>query len=261
MCSTRFLLFTSLVKHGELLRYLLAAQVRKRLMEQYQMRRQVKSSAVTGNPDRLFEVYYVENWDRLEENLLELMNDASFVSSQALIEETRITLKDRVAPLDIPPPVQVLSQMPYLLEDKSQEECAQGLADDPHLLHVTCTLHKNEDLDEFNTLMRKLLKVFKWSGLELLVAGQQQGELTIDLAHKSVSMNDLGDASEQKPITILNIWQYEDPESPRKLMARLAENQTYSRLDMLCDQDQHICRNVSRHYQLYPLLQGHPQFI
>ena len=29
----------------------------------------------------------------------------------------------------------------------------------------------------------------------------------------------------------------------------------YAQLDRLCDQEQHVCRNVSRHYQLYPLLE------
>ena len=49
----QYLLFTSLVKHGDLLRYILATQVRKRLMEPYGFHRQVKSSALTGNPPPL----------------------------------------------------------------------------------------------------------------------------------------------------------------------------------------------------------------
>ena len=65
--ETRYLVFTAKVKHGQLLRYLHAAQIRRRFLEQYQLRRQVKSSALTGDPDRVFEVYYADNPFLLQE--------------------------------------------------------------------------------------------------------------------------------------------------------------------------------------------------
>lgn len=250
MNQTRYLLFTGLVKHGELLHYLLAAQVRKRLMEHHQLRRQVKSSAVTGNPDSVFEVYYVEEPGDLAHNLSAIASDPIHGEIHEVIEKARINPEDRFFPLHIPPYVQTMAQMPYLLTHKGQRACAEDFAEAPYLLQVTCTLHDPGKLDVFNDHMTEVLGEFERSGLHLLVAGRHTGVLEPD------GMKEL--PGEEKDIRILNIWQYEDPESPRLLMSRLAENLTYSDLDKICDQDQHICRNVSRHYQRYPLLQGKP---
>ena len=60
----------------------------------------------------------------------------------------------------------------------------------------------------------------------------------------------------RSPDWILNIWQLEDLEQHRELMLRLADNRVYGEIDKLCDQQQHLCRNVSRHYQNHPFLMG-----
>ncbi|KFA90037.1 hypothetical protein [Archangium violaceum] len=189
----QYLLFTSLVKHGELLRYLLAAQVRKRLLEPYGIYRQVKSSALTGNPDRVFEIYYVdEHYQPIETLEYLLSKDPAFQACHRLIEDVRIhslltenqltpnnkrssddKLSSRqVSSQEVPPPLQTLTQLDYLFTLKSQQYYAQARAKDPYLLQVTCTLISDQYLDEFNACMKVLLETFAESGLNLLVAGQ-----------------------------------------------------------------------------------------
>jgi hypothetical protein len=263
MDLTRYLLFTGLVKHGEMLRYLLAAQVRKRLMQQYQLRRQVKSSALTGNPDKVYELYYIENPDELNGTLEMLRRDPKFEASHHVTEEARLTTEDRIHPLEIPAPLQKLSQMPYTLRTKSQQECGQAFAEAPYLLHVTCTLHESERLTQFNESMETVLKEFERAGLSLIVAGRHLGNIELPPGNGNGERNihHINHEEDEEPIRILNIWEFENPDSPRRLMARLAENRTYARLDKICDQEQHICRNISRHYQRYPLLGGKPMNI
>jgi hypothetical protein len=260
MDLTRYLLFTGLVKHGELLRYLLAAQVRKRLMEQYQFRRQMKSSALTGNPDNVFELYYVEDLDdeELNESLNQLRKDRSFAASQQVTREASITRGERFYELEIPAPLQTLSEMPYLHRGMSQETCSQKVAESPYLLQVTCTLYDESRVKDFNKAMFTLLKEFDKAGLSLLAAGRLMGTLELPLENGAAPISRNPYKDENKPVRILNIWQFENPESPKRLMARLAESQPYSEIDEICDQEQHICRNISRHYQLYPLLRGPP---
>ncbi len=171
-----YLLFTSLVKHGELLRYLLAAQVRKRLLEPYGIYRQVKSSALTGNPDRVFEIYYVDEHCQPIETLEYLLSkDPAFQACHRLIEDVRIhslltenqltpnnerasedklSSSRQVSSQEIPPPLQTLTQLDYLFTLKSQQDYAQARAKDPYLLQVTCTLLADQYLDELNTCMK-----------------------------------------------------------------------------------------------------------
>ncbi|OJT22656.1 hypothetical protein BO221_23140 [Archangium sp. Cb G35] len=236
--ATRYLFYTAKVKHGQLPRYLHAAQLRKRFLEKYQIRRQVKASALTGDPDRLFEVYYVENVFRFDEAMEDMKNDSRMRDLERVLEDARITSKERKFRRQSRLPYndkEELTQLPYMLNGLGQAQCAQLVATKPYLLHVVCTLHDINYLDEFNEHMPALLDNFEQYGLSLVVAGQYK--------------------SKNRETTLLNIWEYEDPESPRKLMPQLAENLTYAQIDLLCDQDQHVCRNVSRHYQLYPLLE------
>ncbi|WP_224365044.1 hypothetical protein [Hyalangium versicolor] len=260
MDLTRYLLFTSLVKHGGMLRYLFASQVRKRLLEQYQLRRQVKSSALTGNPDRLFELYYINKLDEgeAEKTFERLRDDPSFVASQQVIDDVRITEDERIHDLIIPPAIVGLSQMPYLTESKSQRACSQAVAEAPYLLHVTCTLHEKENLTQFNKSMSVLIKEFERAGLSLVVAGQRTCKLELPADPKQkVKLSEIAEKEEQR-VEIINIWEFDNPDNIKRLMMRHAESQAYAELDEICDQEQHFCRNVSRHYQRYPLLGGNP---
>jgi len=251
-----YLLFTSMVKHGELLRYLLAAQVRKRLMETYGFHRQGKYSPLTRNPDKIFENYYAEEPPQVIGALNTLCADETFRACHQLIEEARITSAEKRSPMD-PPPLRALIQMDYLTEVMSQQKCAQSHAEAPYLLHVTCTLLPGKELSDFNNYMRDLLEVFANSGMLLVVAGQYADIISIDAKSKDGRLAvEVKPKTIQEPTRILNVWQFQAPDSPRLLMSRLAENLLYSRLDDLCTQEQHICRNVSRHYQRYPLLSG-----
>jgi hypothetical protein len=236
--ETRYLVFTAKVKHGQLLRYLHAAQFRRRFLEQYQVRRQVKSSALTGDPDRIFEVYYADNPLLLKKALVAMEEAPRLLALTRVMDDARITDEEREdnGQPRLPYKYQEeLVQLPYMLSGIGQAQCARLSATRPYLLQVTCTLHDINYLDEFNEYMPALLDNFEQFGLSLLVAGQYKAE-------------------DQKT-KVLNVWEYENPESPRLLMPQLAENLTYAQLDRLCDQEQHVCRNVSRHYQLYPLLE------
>lgn len=260
---TRYLLFTSLVKHGEMLRYLFAAQERKRLLEQYQLRRQVKSSALTGNPDRIFEVYYIDRFESedLEKIVLELKDDCpSFKASLQVTEGARIKDKeDRGlgSRLEIPPAVQMMSQMPYLTEHKGRQACSQTIAEAPYLLHVTCALHDPGELETFTNCMSQLIKEFEKAGLSLVAAGQRTGTIELSPVLEG-SRPTVKWVNADDPVVIMNVWEFENPDSVKLLMTRHAESQTYAELDEICDQEQHFCRNVSRHYQRYPLLGGKP---
>jgi hypothetical protein len=248
----RYILFTSKVKHGHLLRYLLAAQARKRLLETYKLRRQVKSSALTGDPDHVFEVYYAEDPALLHQEPGQALpsldgmmeeNDAELYRAiQEAIDEERLPAREVLVPSrpEIPH-MRTLFQLPYLTEEKSQEEIASELATAPYLLNDICVMKPGADgeglqgtLSRFNDYMRDIIPTFARSGLSLVAAGQ----------------------FEQHPDWVLNIWQLEDLEQHRELMLRLADNRIYSQLDSLCDQEQHLCRNVSRHYQYHPFLMG-----
>jgi hypothetical protein len=245
----RYILFTSKVKHGHLLRYLLAAQARKRLLETYKIRRQVKSSALTGDPDHVFEVYYVEEPERLQRDsdqplaLDRMMDDEDaeqYRVIQEAIDDERLPAREILDPAASQiPHMRTLLQLPYLLEEKSRETIARDLATAPYLLNDVCILKPGEDgedpesrLSRFNDYMSDIIPTFARAGLSLIVAGQ----------------------FEQNPDWILNIWQLEDLEQHRELMLRLADNRIYNEIDRLCDQEQHLCRNVSRHYQHHPFL-------
>lgn len=247
----RYILFTSKVKHGHLLRYLLAAQARKRLLEAYDLRRQVKSSALTGDPDQVFEVYYVKDPDRLPpdsgqplalDRMMEEDDAELYRAIQEAIDSERLPAREILDPSHSEiPHMRTLLQLPYLLEEKSQETIANDLATAPYLLNDICVLKPGEDgegvegtLSRFNDYMCEIIPTFARSGLSLVVAGQ----------------------FEQHPDWVLNIWQLENLEQHRELMLRLADNRIYSEIDRLCDQEQHLCRNVSRHYQHHPFLMG-----
>jgi hypothetical protein len=249
----RYILFTSKVKHGHLLRYLLAAQARKRLLETYGLRRQVKSSALTGDPDHVFEVYYVEQSDWLDQGTDPVQSLAGMMSNddaslyqelQASIEAECIPALEFLVP-DRPqiPLIRTLLQMPYMTTEKTQQEIARALATEPYLLNDICVMKHHENgmddkreltsaLSEFNDDMSELILSFAQSGFSLLVGAQ----------------------FEDHPDWVLNIWQFSDLEQHTELMLKLADNQTYDSLDRLCHQEQHICRNVSRHHQQQPLL-------
>lgn len=244
----RYILFTGKVKHGHLLRYLLATQGRKRLLETYGVRRQMKSSALTGDPDHVFEVYYAEEPDQLIRDsdqplaLDKMMNEedaTQYRALQEIIDAERLPAREVLDPSrqEIPH-MRTLLQLPYLLEHKSQEAVARELATAPYLLNDICVLKKDggEDpasrLARFNDYVSRIIPTFAQAGFSLLVAGQ----------------------FEDHPDWILNIWQLKDLEQHRELMLRLADNRVYSEIDKLCDQEQHLCRNVSRFYQHNPFL-------
>lgn len=245
----RYIFFTSKVKHGHLLRYLLAAQARKRLLETYKLRRQVKSSALTGDPDTVFELYYAEDPSLLHPepgqplSLARMMDEDDaglYQAIQEAIDEERMPAREMLAP-DRPeiPHMRTLTQMPYLQERKSLEMIAHELATARYLLNDLCLLKPGEDggglegtLSRFNDYMIDILPTFNRAGLTLVAAGR----------------------FEQQPDWILNIWQLEDLDQHRELMLRLADNSVYNEIDKLCEQEQHLCRNVSRHYQHHPFL-------
>jgi hypothetical protein len=232
----RYVLFTGKVKHGQMLRYLFAAQARKRFLEQFGWRRQLKASALTGDPDAVLEVYYLEEPDPnlLESTLERMKKDPSY-------QEIRASRIERHGSPGTPgnPDTHKLIQLRHMLTERSQKEWSRELATAPYLLHVTCTLFDAGTIGLFNDLMSKLLGAFEHAGLSLLISGQ--------------------DADDDKKV--LNIWEYEQPESPKLVMLRLAENEAYCTLDELCSQEQHVFRNISRHYQQYPMLQGIPLHI
>ncbi|QRK07261.1 hypothetical protein JQX13_45680 [Archangium violaceum] len=244
----RYILFTGKVKHGHLLRYLLATQGRKRLLETYGLRRQVKSSALTGDPDHVFEVYYADEPERLIRDsdqplaLDGMMNEedaAQYLALQEIIDAERLPAREVLDPSSPEiPHMRTLLQMPYLLEQKSQEEVSRDLATAPYLLNDICVLKKEDGEDPVSRLTRftdyvsQIIPTFAQSGFSLLVAGQ----------------------FESHPDWILNIWQLENLEQHRELMLRLADNRVYSEIDKLCNQEQHLCRNVSRFYQYHPFL-------
>ncbi|WNG48261.1 hypothetical protein F0U60_32145 [Archangium minus] len=235
-----------------MLRYLLATQGRKRLLETYGLRRQMKSSALTGDPDHVFELYYAEDpkrlrWnshppEKLDETIYGMMQEedaAQYQALQKIIDAEKLSaieVLDRARPTI--PHVRALVQMPYLLKHKSQEEVARGLATAPYLLNDICVL-KDEDgedlesrLSRFSDYVSDIIPTFAQSGFSLLAAGRFTDH----------------------PDWILNIWQLEDLEQHRELMLRLADNRVYSEIDKMCNQDQHLCRNVSRFYQHHPFL-------
>ncbi|PTL75914.1 hypothetical protein [Vitiosangium sp. GDMCC 1.1324] len=255
--SAQYLLFTSKVKHGHFLRYLLAIQARRRLLETYKLWRQVKSSALTGDPDQVFEVYYVEGSHRLSQDsqpfdaLLELMSREDAVRYRAIQEAIDAEKQDMQEMMERDRPViphsRILFQMPYMTRLSSQEsqggEFTQEIATDPYLLNVICVLNhegnsegNTRDLEsvvsEFDGYMTRLIPSFAQSGFSLLVGGRFKDH----------------------PDWLLNIWQFSNLEQHTDLMMKLADNELYGKLDELCLQEQHICRNVSRYQQHQPLL-------
>jgi len=127
--------------------------------------------------------------------------------------------------------------------EKTQQELARELATEPYLLNDLCIMkHRGNGLDEqrdldsvlsdFDGCMSELIPSFTQSGFSLLV----------------------GARFEDHPDWTLNIWQFSDLEQHTELMLKLADNQLYDVLDQLCHQEQHICRNVSRHHQQQPFL-------
>jgi hypothetical protein len=245
--TARYLLFTGKVKHGHFLRYLLQTQERMRLLETHDIQRQVKSSALTGDPDLVFEVYHVEEpeWLHLDPDpslaLVKMMEgtDATLYQAiQAAIDEEKLPAREVLDP-DSPeiPHLQTLRELSYLHE--RNQIPPQGLATRPYLLNNISVLKTGPDeallennLSLFNRCMSRLIPTFERHGFTLVAAGQFD-------AH---------------PDLILNIWEFHDIEEHTELMLTLADNLTYSTLDEICNQDQHICRNVSRFHQRHPFL-------
>jgi hypothetical protein len=238
-----FVQFNARPEKGQMLRYLLASQVRKRFLERpsFKWRRQVKGAAMTGNPERIAEVYHLRNPRMFAPAMRALRgeNGQTRPAFQTQIEQLvlgRDGDRDKVRELE----PQRFLQMDYLREVIDQE-----LAVKRYLLHTTIRLETSETLDassvvkRFSLLMRKLLPVFVSQGLYLVVAGRKMTT---------------GASTE-----ILNIWQFQEAEEVESLMGVLSDNAAYFELNKLGTQEQHIFRNVSRHYQFSPLLnRAHP---
>jgi hypothetical protein len=228
----RYVQFTTNVKHGQMVRFLLASQVRKRFLEgpQHRWRRQVKGAALTGNPDVVQELYFVRGLDTAEQTLSALEENPGhreiFDKLSAAKHTRKLTLMSS-----------------YLLARKSENECFREVALQPYLLHVTITLKEGTSLEEFSQLMLRVLPVFDHARVCLLAAG---------LEYKD---------NKPKDRDIINIWQCEAAENIEMLMNRLADNKAYYAILGLGHQKQHILRNISRHYQKYPLLSGYPFFL
>jgi hypothetical protein len=248
--TAQYILFTGKVKHGHFLRYLLETQERMRLLETYDIRRQVKSSALTGDPDLVFEVFHIDDPEllRLESNqdlALELGmegngDDATLYRAiQAAIDAERLPALEVLAPNSPEiPHLRTLRELPYLGE-RSQEKAPQGFATGPYLLHNLSIIKTGADeadlennLSLFNRCMSRLIPTFENHGFSLVAAGQFDNPRNC----------------------ILNVWEFNDLEAHTELMLTLADNLTYSTLDEICNQQQDICRNVSRFHQLHPFL-------
>ncbi|MBN8227555.1 hypothetical protein JYK02_08550 [Corallococcus macrosporus] len=220
--------FTGKPKKGQMLRYLLATQVRKRYLEQPSIDwiRQIKGAALTGNPERLIEIYYIDRRGACSETLTTMFGNGDHRQPLPFQKQILGLVPDNKTDLE----THYFTQMSYINSRMSHEAMLE-----PYLLYTTITVDSEKKVDRFSELKRRLLPVFLQNGLRLIVAGQKISETSNEFE-------------------ILNIWDFRETEDLEYLMMQLSDNQDYFELNNLGTQDQHIFRNVSRHYQFSPLL-------
>ena len=83
--------------------------------------------------------------------------DPLLLALTRVMDDARVTDEEREDTRATQAPLQLASeeliQLPYMLSGLGQAQCAQLFATKPYLLHVTCTLHDINYLDEFNEYM------------------------------------------------------------------------------------------------------------
>jgi hypothetical protein len=220
--STHYVLLSSTVQRKKMLRYLLAANALKFFMKTtYDWERQVRSSALTGNPNTLVQIYEVPA-DR--EQAQSALNAFKQHEINIIIKQGGDLPNKKDGPLLLADPSAVgpvlLSAMGYM--DSEQRRLEKEKREEPYLLHVTCSIRRGE-FEDFVEYMTELVWVFNDAGLN----------------HR-----------------VHHVWRFGDPESLVLLMLRLADNETYGKLDATCKQDQHLGRDISLHLRRYWVLRG-----
>ena len=236
--NKHYVLFTSTVLRKKMLRYLLAANALKFFMKtKYKWERRVRSSALTGNPNTLAQIYEVPTGREQAQSALNAFKQHEV---NRIIQQGGDLPNKKDGPLLMADPSAVgpllLSAMSYM--DSEQERLEEEKKEEPYLLHVTCSVRKGA-FDDFVDYMTELVRVFNDAGLNLVIAGREDLDSDAEYSHK-----------------VHHVWRFGDPESLVLLMLRLADNETYGKLDATCKQDQHLGRDVSLHFRRYWVLRG-----